>query len=198
MKRRLFALVLAGAMVLGNTFCVAAEETEAVTEAAAEEVVELTMDMLEEPAYEGAWLSFDGGFDLYLPSDWDVLEISEEDAAKDVVFQAVAADESGNNVAVSASEVGTECTLEAIAADLETAGFSDVTLMIINGIPAVSFETAVDTAVAYGIAFVDDAGIMYTVQVGAASENEESLAIAQNIFISLSPTEILETEAVTE
>lgn len=194
MKKRLFALTLAGVMALGNVFCAAAEEMETVsaaaeeTEAPEEEIVEVTMDMLEEAAYAGIWVSFEGGFDLYLPGDWDVLEIAEEDAESGVVFRAIAPDETGSNIEILANEVGSEYTLEDVLAEYEAAGFTETGNMIINGIPAVHFQTESTL----GVAFLDNAGIMYNVQVGPPGEETEP--IAQNIFFSLSRTESPETE----
>lgn len=192
MNKRLFALVLAGAMVLGSTGCVSAEETEMVSEAA-EKVTELTMDMLKEPAYEGTWLSFEGGFDLYLPSDWDVLEISEEAAEEGLVFQAVAPDESGLNVVVMATEIGTDFTLEMVKAEFDETGFTDIAYKIINGIETVTFETE-NTS---GAAFLDEEGILYNIQVGPSTD-EAYEAVAANIFISLSVTEEPEAEEAAE
>lgn len=81
MKKRLFVLMLAGLMTFGSSACVfAAEtETEVTTEASSEAIPEITMDMMDADLYEGTWVSFAGGFDLYIPSDWDVLETSDED-----------------------------------------------------------------------------------------------------------------------
>ena len=70
------AMLCTAAMITGFSAPVwaeadAAEETEA---AEATEITELTIDMLEEAAYEGTWLTFEPGFDLYVPSNWNVLE----------------------------------------------------------------------------------------------------------------------------
>ncbi len=197
MKKRLFVLMLAGLMTFGSSACVfAAEtETEAATEASSEEIPEITMDMMDADLYEGTWLSFAGGFDLYIPSDWDVLEISEEDQENGVMFQAKDPSDSGLNMIVTATDVGTDYDLQKIKAELEDAGNTDVELGIVNSIPAVSFTTE-ET---YGIAFLDDAGIMYNVQMGP-KDIENAEAYVSNLVCSLSLTETAEgeTEAVTE
>ena len=79
--------------------------------------------------------------------------------------------------------------------ELEEAGNTDVELGIVNSIPAVSFTTEST----YGIAFLDDAGIMYNVQIGP-KDIENAEAYVTNIVCSLSVTETAEseTEAVTE
>ena len=75
------------------------------------------------------------------------------------------------------------------------AGNTDVEIGIVNSIPAVSFTTEST----YGIAFLDDAGIMYNVQIGP-KDIENAEAYVTNIVCSLSVTETAEseTEAVTE
>ena len=165
------------------------------TEASSEAIPEITMDMMDADLYEGTWVSFAGGFDLYIPSDWDVLEISEEDQENGMMFQAKDPSDSGLNMVVTATEIGTDYDLSKVKAELEEAGNTDVELGIVNGIPAVSFTTEST----YGIAFLDDAGIMYNVQVGP-KDIENAEAYVSNIVCSLSVTETAEseTEAVTE
>ena len=76
--KKIMAMVCTAAMISGASAPVwAADDTETAAEEA--EVTEYTYDMLEKEAYEGTWLSFEPGFDLYVPSDWEVLEVSEED-----------------------------------------------------------------------------------------------------------------------
>lgn len=189
--------MLAGLMTFGSSACVfAAEtETEVTTEASSEAIPEITMDMMDADLYEGTWVSFAGGFDLYIPSDWDVLEISEEDQEKGMMFQAKDPSDSGLNMVVTATEIGTDYDLSKVKAELEEAGNTDVELGIVNSISAVSFTTEST----YGIAFLDDAGIMYNVQIGP-KDIENAEAYVTNIVCSLSVTETAEseTEAVTE
>lgn len=197
MKKRLFVLMLAGLMTLGSSACVfAAEaETEATTEASSEEIPEITMDMMDADLYEGTWVSFAGGFDLYIPSDWDVLEISEEDQESGVMFQAKDPSGSGLNMIVTATDIDTDYDLPKLKAELEDAGNTDVEIGIVNSIPTVSFTTGST----YGIVFLDDAGIMYDVQMGP-KDTENAEAYVSNLVCSLSLTETAEgeTEAVTE
>ena len=197
MKKRLFVLMLAGLMTFGSSACVfAAEtETEVTTEASSETIPEITMDMMDADLYEGTWVSFAGGFDLYIPSDWDVLETSDEDKESGVMFQAKDPSDSGLNMIVTATDIGTDYDLTKLKAELEDAGNTDVEIGIVNSIPAVSFTTEST----YGIAFLDDAGIMYNVQIGP-KDIENAEAYVTNIVCSLSVTETAEseTEAVTE
>ena len=183
--KKVMAMLCAAAMVTGSSAPVWAEADAAEdTEAADDEITELTMDMLDEAAYEGTWLSFEPGFDLYVPSNWDVLEISDEDAADGVMFQAQDPDsEEGVNMLVTATDVGTEYDLYSMADELATE-YEDVEKVCINGLYAVSFETEST----YGIAFLEDAeGMMYNVQIGPKSDDIQP--IAETLFVSLIKTE---------
>ena len=148
-------------------------------------------EKLEKEAYEGTWLSFEPGFDLYVPSDWEVLEVSEEDQKEHgLMFQAKAPDDSGDNMVVTATDIGKDYDTDKMKAELETEEtYTDIEKVIINGIEAVVFNTDVT----YGLAFLDDDGIMYNVQMGEISD--ENAEIAQNLFISLRVTETTDDAA---
>lgn len=184
--KKVMAMLCTAAMVTGVSAPVwaeadAAEDTETVTEAT--DITELTLDMLEEAAYEGTWLSFEPGFDLYVPSEWNVLEVTDEDAEDGLLFQAQDPEsEDGVNMVVTATDVGTEYDLYSMAEELETE-YDDVEKVSINGIYGVSFETEST----YGIAFLDDKGTMYNVQIGPKSDDVQP--VAQTLFLSLIKTE---------
>ena len=187
------AMVCTAAMISVSSAPVwAADDTEIAAEAA--EVTEYTYDMLEKEAYEGTWLSFEPGFDLYVPSDWEVLEVSEEDQKEHgLMFQAKAPDDSGDNMVVTATDIGKDYDTDKMKAELETEEtYTDIEKVIINGIEAVVFNTDVT----YGLAFLDDNGIMYNVQMGEISD--ENAEIAQNLFISLRVTETTDDAAAEE
>ncbi|RHA49246.1 DUF4367 domain-containing protein [Blautia obeum] len=191
--KKIMAMVCAAAMIGGVSAPVwATDDTETATEAA--EVTEYTYDMLEKEAYEGTWLSFEPGFDLYVPSDWEVLEVSEEDQKEHgLMFQAKAPDDSGDNMVVTATDIGKDYDTDKMKAELETEEtYTDIEKVIINGIEAVVFNTDVT----YGLAFLDDDGIMYNVQMGELSD--ENAEIAQNLFISLRVTETTDDGAAEE
>lgn len=189
--KKIMAMVCAAAMIGGVSAPVwATDDTETATEAA--EVTEYTYDMLEKEAYEGTWLSFEPGFDLYVPSDWEVLEVSEEDQKEHgLMFQAKAPDDSGDNMVVTATDIGKDYDTDKMKAELETEE-TYIEKVIINGIEAVVFNTDVT----YGLAFLDDDGIMYNVQMGELSD--ENAEIAQNLFISLRVTETTDDGAAEE
>lgn len=195
--KKIMAMLCTAAMLTGSALPVWAEdaaktEDAAETEdtaAAADGYTELTMDMLEEQAYEGSWLSFEAGFDLYVPSDWDVVELKDEDKEQGIVFAAKAADDSGINMVVMANEVGTDYDDDKLVAEFTDAGYTEIEKDSINTIKGVSFETEST----YGFAFLDGQGYMYNVQVGP--KGDDTVPIAQNLLISLSLSENVDEEA---
>ena len=187
--KKVMAMMCAAAMLTGAAAPVWAADATTEESADASEYTELTMDMLDEAAYEGTWLSFEAGFDLYVPSDWDVLEISDEDKADGLDFQAKAPDDSGVNMVVTTTDVGKEYDVDKLVDEFTEAKYTEIEKVQINGIYAVSFET--DST--YSLAFLDDQGYMYNVQIGPKGDDVEP--IAQNLFISLSKTEENDEEA---
>ena len=111
------------------------------------------------------------------------------------MISGIASEEASVVTSVSVSAANTHAELPNVKAELEEAGNTDVELGIVNSISAVSFTTEST----YGIAFLDDAGIMYNVQIGP-KDIENAEAYVTNIVCSLSVTETAEseTEAVTE
>ena len=190
MRKRLAMLVLAAGMMMsfGTAGVMAEETTEAVTESGADIV--LSYEDIDASVYEGTWVSTGLGFDIYLPSDWDVLEVSEENAAKDIVYQA-ADSAKGWNVAISYSK-GMNVTADDIYARLKAGGYEYLYTLDLNGIPAVGFD--LDEMKVSGVAFADTEGGMYTVQLGPNDDKDFS-PYAKNILMSISPTEEAMTEA---
>ncbi|MEI3412137.1 MAG: hypothetical protein V8Q57_02135 [Blautia sp.] len=189
--KKIMAMLCTAAMLTGSALPVWAEDAAETEDAAAaaDEYTELTMDMLEEQAYEGSWLSFEAGFDLYVPSDWDVVELKDEDKEQGIVFAAKAADDSGINMVVMANEVGTDYDDDKLVAEFTDAGYTEIEKDSINTIKGVSFETEST----YGFAFLDGQGYMYNIQV--APKGDDTVPIAQTLLISLSLSENVEEEA---
>ena len=187
--KKAMAMMCAAAMLTGAAAPVWAADATTEESADASEYTELTMDMLDEAAYEGTWLSFEAGFDLYVPSDWDVLEVSDEDKADGLDFQAKAPYDSGVNMVVTTTDVGKEYDVDKLVDEFTEAKYTEIEKVQINGIYAVSFET--DST--YSLAFLDDGGYMYNVQIGPKADDVEP--IAQTLFISLSKTEENDEEA---
>ena len=68
--------------------------------------------------YEGTWVDMKGGFKAYLPSDWNVMELDEEDRANGTDYVASSEDSSLIYIVVS-KDLSEEMTEEEIKADLE-------------------------------------------------------------------------------
>ena len=75
--------------------------------------------------YAGTWVPFEDGFQLYLPSDWDVYNVTEEQSQQGVLY--IAGDSSGAETAPGISVVwaysdGAE-TIEEVAAAIGQGGY---------------------------------------------------------------------------
>lgn len=192
MKKKVFALLMAGMMVFGGTMPVFAEaETE--TEAQSEDTIVWSYEDIDPDVYEGEWFAFDYGFDLYLPTDW---EEADTEGSDNMVY-ALNSPDGKMSMAITcntAEEMGTKAELEAVKTALESEGFTGLADAEINGISAVGFDGEENVS---GIAFVGESGNMYTILVGPL-ETEEQQKIALNIFMSFSESETeeeIETEA---
>ena len=83
MKKKMLTLFLAGVMTAGlSVFTFAEAETETPND----EVLEVTMEMMDPDLYEGTWVPFEAGFDLYLPTDWNVLDLTEDNIDDGIIF----------------------------------------------------------------------------------------------------------------
>lgn len=96
----------------------------------------------ENVSFAGTWVPFEDGFKLYLPNDWDVYELSDEQTKQGVLF--AAGDTSGvqNPPGISvvwAYSDGAQ-SLEELAADLTKGGYQVDDLVSINGIPCISYR----------------------------------------------------------
>ena len=88
----------------------------------------------ENVSFAGTWVPFEDGFKLYLPNDWDVYELSDEQTKQGVLF--AAGDTSGvqNPPGISvvwAYSDGAQ-SLEELAADLTKGGYQVDDLVSIN------------------------------------------------------------------
>lgn len=161
MKKRLFALVLAGAMACGTcmtAYAVEESEMEAVS--------------YDESAFEGEWTSFNGGFDLYLPTDWE--DVTDSVEAENVTFAMQSPDQSAA-VAVAAVDtgLGEDATIEQIAEALaqNTEYTVSDTYYNVNGIYCVGITNEENLA---GYAFLGVDGYCYTVCAGPVTEDNQA------------------------
>ena len=75
---------------------------------------------MAEAPFEGAWVQFDAGFEIYLPNDWLELEIAEEDMEAGIYY-AVCSPDGAHVVQLTWNALDAEYTLEALQAELATA-----------------------------------------------------------------------------
>ena len=92
--------------------------------------------------YEGTWVPFEDGFQLYLPSAWNTYELTEDQVNQGVLY--LAGDASGADRAPAVSVVwaysdGAE-TINDLATAIRQGGYQVDDLVSINGIPCVSYR----------------------------------------------------------
>jgi len=97
---------------------------------------------IEVPAVEnGTVVPFtDYNFQITLPSDWNVLEVTEEQAAAGIIFSC-ANPESTRSFTVAYTEFEEATDIDAVAAALAES-YTNVQKMTINGIPYITYEIA--------------------------------------------------------
>ncbi len=197
MKKSIVALALAAAMMVTPAAAFADE-----TEAASGQTYSFTYDDIDESVYDGTWLSFVQGFDMYLPSDWNVIDVTTIDGAEDagITFMAQAPEANADGVAWtvavatipdvtvdSVEQIQDELSKDSTMTNLEQAD--------VNGIGMVSFSIEKNNV--EGVAFADDQGTLYTVQFSPIND-ADFVPYETNMLVSISPSEAVETEAETE
>ena len=128
--KRLLCLVLMLGMCIFNA--VAEEGMEA------EESEGLSFVESDAP-YDGIWQPFEDGFMLYLPRGWVAIELTDAQREAGLFYRADSAD-GLMNLAVGYMRAGNLTTVNDLARDFEAVGFSNVTRLDLNGIPAISFD----------------------------------------------------------
>ena len=96
----------------------------------------------ENVSFAGTWVPFEDGFKLYLPNDWDVYELSDEQTQQGVLFAAGDTFGVQNPPRISVVWVYSDGaqSLEELAADLTQGGYQVDDLVSINGIPCISYR----------------------------------------------------------
>ncbi|NLI21864.1 MAG: hypothetical protein GX418_09995 [Clostridiales bacterium] len=99
-------------------------------------------DAIEVPAVEnGTVVPFpDYNFQITLPSDWNVLDISEDQAATGIIFSCANPDAT-RSFTVAYTEFEEATDIESVASELATS-FENVQALTINGMPFVSYDIA--------------------------------------------------------
>lgn len=199
MKKSIVALALAASMIVTPAAAFADE-----TEGAADQIIKLSYEDINEEVYDGAWLSLpeEIGIDMYLPVDWNVLDVSTVDGAEDagIAFMAQAPEANADNIfwTVAAAKIPdvTVDSVDQIVDELsKDKTMTNVMVADVNGIGAVSFS--IEEKNVEGLAFAGLDGSLYTVQFSPMNDDDFS-PYEGNMILSISPTEEGESEAATE
>ena len=179
MKQRLLQIGAAFLASVMMTFCNAPlfPAKEAPAEETEEVIGEIeTFEFLEEDApYEGTWISFEQGFKLYIPTEWDITEISEEQKENGLIFEAMppAEDEKTPFIAVTMKKGDGETTLSGVGEKTQEDGFIYNGLVKMNDISCAAYTTEEEMEDdVVGIIFFDPSGEDYLISVDAHQFNE--------------------------
>ena len=181
MSKKIFALILV--LALAASLITTAAYAEGET---ADAPVKLDYHDIDASVYEGAWVTTGLGFDVYLPVDWILVNITEEQAAAGLAFQA-GEEGGGANMTVTAMEAPKGYSLDQLgkemAAAATTALYADL-----NGIPGVIFDN-METMVS-GFSMLTDNGAVITGVVSAPSDDqyEAYSPYIKNMILSVSPS----------
>lgn len=107
-----------------------------MTAAVAEEGALQTIDDM----YEGVWVQFEDGFEIYLPADWYEIETTEEWHAKGI-FYAAGTEDLSRVCTLAWQPLEAEYTIEQVHAEL-VAVYPDASLVNVNGVGLVAYVDA--------------------------------------------------------
>lgn len=198
MKKSIVALAVAAAMMV-TPAAAFADETEA-----GDQIITLSYDDINEDIYDGVWVSLpeEIGIDMYLPADWNVLDVSTVDGAEEagIAYMAQAPEANADGIfwTVAAAKVPdvTVDSVDQIVEELsQDSTMTNVMVADVNGIGAVSFS--IEEKNVEGLAFAGLDGSLYTVQFSPMNDDDFS-PYEGNMILSICPTEEGETEALTE
>ena len=126
MMKKILSLVLC-LMMLFTGFAFAEEATD-------------EMPATAEEAYEGVWVQFEDGFELYLPAEWVEIEVTEE-MLEGGIFYVAASPDGAYTCQLAWTALEAETAIEDLQAELAVA-YPDATLMVVNEIPMIVYSDA--------------------------------------------------------
>ena len=187
MRKRLAAVLAAMMVVSAISPAVYAEDATAGT--TPDNPVEFSYEDIDETVYDGAWFETGLGFDVYLPEEWEEVDITDEMAEAGLMFMA-GEPGGGANIAITAAEIPAdqadsydiEQLGEELAGTVTTALYADL-----SGIPAVIFENEETKVTGFSTVV---AGYIVTGVISAPSDDEyeEYGPHIMNIITSVSLT----------
>ena len=140
-------------------------------------------DAPADAAFEGSWVQFEDGFEIYLPNEWMVLDLTDE-MIQSGVFYAVASPDGARNMQVAWSEDAGAADANAVKTQLE-ATYTEVQVLNINGIDFVTYVDAQNDST--GIVALGANGDMFVFNFYPASD-EAYAPIAVTIATSIRNT----------
>ena len=192
MKSPVIKSVLASALALTLLGGQAYAEN-AVSEA--DESTVLSIDNIDPYLYEGMWVSFEGGYDMYLPAEWSMAELTDEETEAGILLLLQQPD-SENSIRVLSVSDESIADLASLEESLQNAGCTDLESVTVNDYETITYNTEDDQMTAFS--FLDNEGDVVTVGfTPKPGEDSDLLAAALNVLSSLSETSVENTSEVT-
>ena len=183
--RALCCLLLLGAAGLSAGFTGHAQEQQETAAGSAGEL-SYSYSEIDPNLYEGVWLSFEPGFDLYLPSDWYELPVSAGDEAQGAFYQCGPDQKGESGCLYFQQNRNYSQELEVFEKAFREFGCKNFTYASANGIRFMEFVNPDEDT--RGISFCLEDGMLYTLLLSPASDEDMS-RIWGNIRLSLSRSE---------
>ena len=95
-------------------------------------VAEQTEEVAMEDLFDGVWVQFEDGFELYLPADWYALELTEEWYAKGI-FYAAGTEDFAYSCTLAWQPMTADLTLEQVR-EVIAAEYGQAELIDVNGV----------------------------------------------------------------
>lgn len=120
----------------------------------------------EGAAFEGTWIQFEDGFEIYLPSDWLVMDPTEEMKTAGI-FYSVSSPDSTRNMSVAWAEATGITAIGDLQAQLVTV-YPTAAILTINDVDFVTYEDSTNDST--GIVALDGNGGMFIFNFAPASD----------------------------
>lgn len=183
--RKVLALFFASVLALSAISVAAAEKSGSGT--STDDPVIFSRDNIDESVYEGAWFETGNGFDVYLPADWEVQEVSEENAAKGLQCL-IGQPGGGANVTVTHAAAPDGYNIDKMFEELSANNYATLVYVDANGIPGIAWDDLENYTGGF-ITLQDGEIVTFIVSPPSNDEYEAFASSMKNIFNSISYTE---------
>ena len=182
-KKSILAFLLVLALFAG---CMTAAYADGQEGSTPDNPVKLDYHDMDASVYDGVWVSTGLGFDVYLPADWELVEITKEQADAGLAFMA-GEKGGGANMTVTLSGTPANYSIEQLgkelAASVTTAMYADL-----NGLDAVIFENDDTKVTGYCMLTVDNDLITGVMSAPSDDQYDAYTPWLKNMLMSVSPT----------